>query len=531
MEVDNKVFFKYMSGTTFNESKILSVKLDRKIRPKSSFNGKYYFNSPVNLGSNLNFTNEGIINIPNTSIYGQNNVSIFFYSNIPISYDEWRIDSHFIHLKYTFTLSSNVQKIECFLDKKLVVTLTGPAVSIKFSSLFVSINDVKVNTTVFSQKNIFVGFDGSFNLSSWYISNMTMVDNYNDKIKSYLDTKMLLRKYMPLTKTIGTCINCDALLSDTNYGMKLAQNFNIVTTENHMKWQFIHPSELNYSFIETDLIVDFCKKNNISVRGHCLVWHEALPDWVWNIYKSKDYSRLKLVLLSHVETIVTRYKNTIKEYDVLNEIFSIDSTDKEGFRKKAEEDNFESPWFNAFGKQIYIDVLHKIKTIDPTIECWINDFGIDQKGFIPLLKKIIQFINYANNLGFGKLIDGLSFQCHNYDPKGDPSIASELKSNMQMVVNNCGVKVRISELDVDSASKNDSLFIDKLQVCLDLPECCSYGMWGFTDKYGSMNSPLVEKGSDNFKNPNYNCDISDSLILDEFYNEKKAYTKMFDKLS
>jgi endo-1,4-beta-xylanase len=359
---------------------------------------------------------------------------------------------------------------------------------------------------------------------------MVMVDNYKEKIKSYLDTEMLLRKYMPSTKTIGTCINCDALLSDKNYGKKLAQNFNIVTTENNMKWQFIHPSEANYSFIETDLIVDYCEKNNISVRGHCLVWHEALPDWVWKIYKSKDYSRLKSVLLSHVETIVIRYKNKIKEYDVLNEIFSIDSNNKEGFRNKAENDNFESPWFNAFGKQIYIDVLQKIKTIDPSIECWINDFGIDQKGFISLLKKIINFINYANNLGLGKLIDGLSFQCHNYDPIGDPSIASELKSNMQMVINDCGIKVRVSELDVAFASKNDSLFTDKLQVCLDLPNCFSYGMWGFTDKYGSMNSPIVKKGSDNLKNPNYNCYISDGLILDEFYNEKKAYEKMLDMI-
>ena len=37
------------------------------------------------------------------------------------------------------------------------------------------------------------------------------------------------------------------------------------------------------------ILITLCLKNNIRIRGHALVWHEALPQWVWDLYNNKIF--------------------------------------------------------------------------------------------------------------------------------------------------------------------------------------------------------------------------------------------------
>lgn len=57
----------------------------------------------------------------------------------------------------------------------------------------------------------------------------------------------------------------------------------------------------------------FAEKNNMQVTGHCLIWHTALPDWVWKNPDGSDVSKetLKLNMKEHITEVVGRYKGRI----------------------------------------------------------------------------------------------------------------------------------------------------------------------------------------------------------------------------
>src|SRR3712207_3368035 len=75
----------------------------------------------------------------------------------------------------------------------------------------------------------------------------------------------------------------DPFTYDQEYRGILAEEFDSVSPENQMKWDFIHPEPGVYNFEAADAIVDFAQANGQVVRGHTLLWHSQLPAWVHEI--------------------------------------------------------------------------------------------------------------------------------------------------------------------------------------------------------------------------------------------------------
>src|SRR2546422_11596933 len=49
--------------------------------------------------------------------------------------------------------------------------------------------------------------------------------------------------------------------------------FNSITPENVMKWEYIHPRPGEYDFGPADRYVEFGQKNGMFIIGHTLIWH------------------------------------------------------------------------------------------------------------------------------------------------------------------------------------------------------------------------------------------------------------------
>ena len=62
-------------------------------------------------------------------------------------------------------------------------------------------------------------------------------------------------------------------------------------------------------------ILEWTKKNDVRVKGHPLMWHEAMPNWVRN-YKNID--ELDGIIKAHMKRLIQSYPQ-INDWDVYNE--------------------------------------------------------------------------------------------------------------------------------------------------------------------------------------------------------------------
>jgi endo-1,4-beta-xylanase len=285
-------------------------------------------------------------------------------------------------------------------------------------------------------------------------------------------------------------------LSDaTLYQDTARSEFNILTPENAMKWESIHPQQNTYSFAEADQHVQFAQQNGMAVHGHTLVWHSQNPPWLAN--GSWTGTTLTNVLYNHIDTVMQRYQGDILVWDVVNEAFDDSANPR------------NSIWRNIIGPQ-YIDLaFQRARAADPGAKLIYNDYNIET-----INNKSNAVYNMVVDLkSRGIPIDGVGFQMHltsgglNYQSFAD---------NMQRFAA-LGLEIYITEMDVryptpisqTNLTAQATVYGNVLDRCLAQPACKALQVWGFTDKYSWVPDTFPSEG--------------DALIFDANYNAKPAY--------
>lgn len=168
------------------------------------------------------------------------------------------------------------------------------------------------------------------------------------------------------------------------------------------------------------------------IVGHCLVWHNQCPAWFFTNDQGKPNKKEEQVqrLRSHIKAVAGRYAGRVHAWDVVNEVIDNDGS----YRPTI--------WVNAFGNG---DTLVKYafkfaQEFAPNTELYYNDFNAwrpaKRDGIIRLVKMLQKE---------GIRIDGVGIQGHwglNY-PKNE-YIETAIDAYAA-----CGIKVMITELDVD----------------------------------------------------------------------------------
>ncbi|HTD87087.1 MAG TPA: carbohydrate binding domain-containing protein, partial [Candidatus Binatia bacterium] len=97
-----------------------------------------------------------------------------------------------------------------------------------------------------------------------------------------------------------------AINTDIPFGRVVGTDYHIAGTENALKFSSLHPGSNTYSFAGADAILDHGTLNGQLARGHTLVWHDSVPNWVAT--NSWTPAQLQAILFGHVDTVVSRYR-------------------------------------------------------------------------------------------------------------------------------------------------------------------------------------------------------------------------------
>jgi endo-1,4-beta-xylanase len=377
--------------------------------------------------------------------------------------------------------------------------------------LTISLNNTKLGAlssySIFKEGNVWFGADAKAGSSGWVMDSLSVkplkkgkvqvVPGANLKVSAKDNNSLRNLSYNSSRNLpIGAAIANYTLFSDPEYRTLTAQQFSMLTPENELKPQFIHPGPSTYSFTEADSLVDFAQANNMKVHGHTLVFSEANPRWM----QESSISDRQQIMIDHINTVVKHFGDKINEWDVVNEPLS---DDDETLRNNI--------WYQGMGESYIDTAFNTARAANPSAKLYINEYGLEQDGdrwdsFVDLLKRLKTR---------GVPVDGVGFQSHIYE-EGDEIDSETLQEHMKILAN-MGLVSRISEIDVygDDAQNQADQYSETLTACLNSPTCTSFTTWGVTDRYGSTTEAHT-----------YPPELGNDLIWDSNLKPKPAYSTL-----
>jgi endo-1,4-beta-xylanase len=158
-------------------------------------------------------------------------------------------------------------------------------------------------------------------------------------------------------------------LSDPALSQITADQFSVLTPGNEMKWQVVEPQQGNFNWTGADNLVNFAEEHGELVRGHTLVWHNQLPNWLTQGVANGTISdsQLRDLLHQHITTEVRRYRGRIWQWDVLNEMLA------DANPSQVKPTDF---WIAHLGTGIIADAFRWAHAADPKALLCYNDYNI-----------------------------------------------------------------------------------------------------------------------------------------------------------
>jgi endo-1,4-beta-xylanase len=299
---------------------------------------------------------------------------------------------------------------------------------------------------------------------------------------------------------IGAAVAMSPFASEATYQAILRREFNIIVAENAFKWDAVRPSRTTFNFTESDALVNFAEANHMKIRGHTLVWHNQIPNWL----KNGNFSRDEAIdiLREHILTFVGRYKGKVWAWDVVNE--AIDDA--------TAELRSNSFWYQKIGADYLKLAFEFAHEADPEAKLYYNDYSIEE-----LNNKSDAVFNLVRDLkNQGVPIDGVGWQMHKINGF---RIEPQHQTNARRLAD-LGLEISITEMDVriklptttEALKEQADAYGDTAMFCLTAPNCKALMTWGFTDKHSWI--PGVFPG------------WGDALIYDANYQAKPAFSAL-----
>jgi GH35 family endo-1,4-beta-xylanase len=243
----------------------------------------------------------------------------------------------------------------------------------------------------------------------------------------------------------------------------IAYQFNSVTYSNLMKAEHMldkSASQANAKngndmpVLKFDTIIDgleFCKQNNIHMRGHTLVWHVQTPDWFFRtnfqdggsyVNSSKMEQRMESYIKQMLQFVQCHYPGVVDVWDVVNEAVEIDNgsfDSSTGWNTRTRYNNNPNPWYTTMGPDYVIKAFRIArKYADKNIKLIYNDYNTFMSQKTNAICNLVKLLKAEN------LIDGVGLQSY---LNADWPNRNDYKSAIQKF-SSLGVEIQITELTI-----------------------------------------------------------------------------------
>jgi endo-1,4-beta-xylanase len=246
-----------------------------------------------------------------------------------------------------------------------------------------------------------------------------------------------------------------------------------------LKWDHLRPTPDSFNFTTGDLFASFARQHRMLLRGHTLVWTEALPNWFQDKVNRQNCRQF---LQQHIQQVVGHYAGKMHSWDVVNEAIGVYDKRPDGLRK--------TPWLELLGPG-YIDLAFRLTAAaDPQALLVYNENELDYDDPDADAKRAAVLKLLTGLKAQGTPVHALGIQAH--------LVPGERKFNPQKLrqflrdVARLGLKIMITELDVTDKDLPANIAIrdrivaaayeDYLNVVLAEPATIAVITWGVSDR-------------------------------------------------
>ncbi|HKL34350.1 MAG TPA: endo-1,4-beta-xylanase [Tangfeifania sp.] len=283
---------------------------------------------------------------------------------------------------------------------------------------------------------------------------------------------------------VGTAVNYRQVTTRDTMRSIIVNEFNSITSENEMKMYSVLAGPGEYRWARVDTMVAFARKYDKRLFGHCLIWHSGTPGWLTEM--EHDSTSLSNFMKEYIHTYVSRYKDDVDGWDVVNEAI----TDSAGTMRKTF-------WYNLLGESYIDQAFRAAHDADPDAVLFINDYNNERDTV--KMNATIDLINRLKSRGVP--VSGIGLQMHTRMDIPDEIIALNLKKAAET-----GLQVHLSEVDIifnrhnDQQGGGEQIYPELTKKMLQqqgekyrkiaemyreiVPENQQYGItvWGFNDR-------------------------------------------------
>ena len=279
----------------------------------------------------------------------------------------------------------------------------------------------------------------------------------------------------------------NAELKNTQFAASMIQECAMIVPKWEFRWNWLNPTPDEFNFSQTDEMVQWAKAHGMLLRGHTLIYHKSMPEWVSERVNRQNVEQL---FSNYIETVVGHYAGQMHSWDVVNETI---------FPQDGGANNLRNTkWLQWLGLDFFDLAFRAAASAAPQAllvlnEDWLNPDTDEGEAKRIAVIKVLEKLKSQ-----GTPVHALGMQSHIWAKDTVPLNQQKIRDFVGEVAQ-LGLKIIITELDVrDRHLPQDitvrdrivaGVYEDYLSAVLDEPAVIAVNTWGLSDRYTWLANP------------------------------------------